>query len=88
MSVCFLFVFVGIADLNAPETLMIGCVGHGGAMPLEVEAAAQAVPGGLQHSEHGNRGDAGILLLPLAGLQRFEHIGPLLLIATGLAYYL
>ena len=27
MSVCFLFVFIGIADLSAPETMIIGCLG-------------------------------------------------------------
>ena len=27
MSVCFLFVFIGIADLNASETLILGCIG-------------------------------------------------------------
>jgi hypothetical protein len=56
MSVCFLFVFIGIADLSASEAMIIGCAGHGGAMPLEAKAAAQGIPGDLQHREHRNRG--------------------------------
>src|ERR1017187_213974 len=88
MPVCFLFVFIGIADLKAPETLILGCVG----------TVAQC----LWKSKHrpklfqavfsiANRGIAVTLAYSFYHwpvLQRFEHIGPLLPIATGLVYYL
>jgi diguanylate cyclase (GGDEF)-like protein/putative nucleotidyltransferase with HDIG domain len=88
MSVCFLFVFIGIADLNAPETLIIGCVGT----VVQCLWKSKQRPKIFQVIfSIGNTGIAVSLAYsfyhwPL--LQRFEHIGPLLLIATGLAYYI
>ena len=78
MSVCFLFVFIGIADLSASETLVIGCVGTLVQCLWKSKTAAQVVSGGLQHREHWNRGDAGLFVLPFAAAAtRFDHIGPL-----------
>jgi diguanylate cyclase (GGDEF)-like protein/putative nucleotidyltransferase with HDIG domain len=87
MSVCFLFVFIGIADLNAPETLLIGCAGT----VVQCLWKSKQRPKAFQVAfSIANTGIAVTLAYsfyhwPL--LQRFEHIGPLLLIATGLAYY-
>jgi diguanylate cyclase (GGDEF)-like protein/putative nucleotidyltransferase with HDIG domain len=87
MSVCFLFVFIGIADLNAPETLLIGCAGT----VVQCLWRSKQRPKAFQVAfSIANTGIAVTLAYsfyhwPL--LQRFEHIGPLLLIATGLAYY-
>ncbi len=87
MSVCFLFVFVGIADLSAAETLVIGCVGtlvqclwkskqRPKIFQVVFSVANTAIAVSLAYSFYR-----------WPALMRFDHIGPLLLIATGLAYY-
>jgi diguanylate cyclase (GGDEF)-like protein/putative nucleotidyltransferase with HDIG domain len=87
MSVCFLFVFIGIADLNATETLLIGCAGT----VVQCLWKSKQRPKLFQVVfSIANTGIAVTLAYsfyhwPL--LQRLDHIGPLLLIATGLAYY-
>jgi len=87
MSVCFLFVFIGIADLNAPETLLIGCAGT----VVQCLWRSKQRPKLFQvFFSIANTGIAVTLAYSFYHwpfLQRFEHIGPLLLIATGLAYY-
>ena len=88
MSVCFLFVFIGIADLNPPETLVIGCVGT----VVQCLWKSKQRPKLFQVVfSVANTGIAVMLAYSFYHwpvLRRFEHIGPLLLIATGLAYYL
>ncbi len=87
MSVCFLFVFIGIADLSASETLIIGCAGT----LVQCLWKSRQRPKMFQVVfSVANTGIAVTLAYsfyrwPL--LMHFEHFGPLLLIATGLAYY-
>jgi diguanylate cyclase (GGDEF)-like protein/putative nucleotidyltransferase with HDIG domain len=87
MSVCFLFVFIGIADLSAPETLIIGCVGT----VVQCLWKSKQRPKVFQVIfSIGNTGIAVTVAYSFYHwpvLQRFDHIGPLLLIGTGLAYY-
>src|SRR6202167_3160797 len=88
MSVCFLFVFVGIVDLNAPETLILGCTGT----VVQCLWRSKQRPKLFQVLfSIANTGIAVALAYAFYHwpiLQRLDHIGPLLLIATGLAYYL
>jgi diguanylate cyclase (GGDEF)-like protein/putative nucleotidyltransferase with HDIG domain len=88
MSVCFLFVFVGITDLNAPETLILGCVGT----VVQCLWKSKQRPRLFQVIfSIANTGIAVTLAYSFYHwqvLQRFDHIGPLLLIATGFAYFL
>jgi diguanylate cyclase (GGDEF)-like protein/putative nucleotidyltransferase with HDIG domain len=88
MSVCFLFVFVGIVDLNAPETLILGCTGT----VVQCLWRSKQRPKLFQVVfSIANTGIAVALAYAFYHwpiLQRLDHIGPLLLIATGLAYYL
>ncbi|MGD0364888.1 MAG: HD domain-containing phosphohydrolase [Bryobacteraceae bacterium] len=87
MSVCFLFVFIGIADLNATETLLIGCAGT----VVQCLWKSKQRPKMFQVVfSIANTGIAVTLAYSFYHwpvLQRLDHIGPLLLIATGLAYY-
>jgi diguanylate cyclase (GGDEF)-like protein/putative nucleotidyltransferase with HDIG domain len=87
MSVCFLFVFLGIADLSPSETLAIGCVGtlvqcfwrskqRPKMFQVAFSTANTCIAVSLAYSFYH---------WPM--LVRFDHIGPLLLIGTGLAYY-
>jgi len=88
MSVCFLFVFIGIADLNAPETLILGCAGT--VVQCLWKSKQRPKPFQVIFSI-ANTGIAVTLAYSFYHwpvLQRFDHIGPLLLIATGLAYYI
>jgi diguanylate cyclase (GGDEF)-like protein/putative nucleotidyltransferase with HDIG domain len=87
MSVCFLFVFIGIADLSAAETLIIGCVGT----LVQCLWKSKQRPKMFQVVfSIANTGIAVTLAYSFYRwpvLMRFDHIGPLLLIASGLAYY-
>ena len=88
MPVCFLFVFIGIADLNAPETLILGCVGT----VVQCLWRSKQRPKLFQVIfSIANTGIAVTLAYSFYHwpvLQRFDNIGPLLLMATGTAYYL
>jgi diguanylate cyclase (GGDEF)-like protein/putative nucleotidyltransferase with HDIG domain len=88
MSVCFLFVFIGIADLNGPETLILGCAGT----VVQCLWRSKQRPKLFQVIfSIANTGIAVSLAYSFYHwhvLQRFDNIGPLLLIATGLAYFL
>ncbi|HVN07068.1 MAG TPA: HD domain-containing phosphohydrolase [Bryobacteraceae bacterium] len=87
MSVCFLFVFIGIADLSATETLALGCAGT----LVQCLWKSRQRPKLLQVVfSVANTGIAVTLAYSFyhsAAVLRVGHIGPLLLIATGLAYY-
>jgi len=87
MSVCFLFVFIGIADLGAAETLIIGCAGtlvqcfwkskqRPKAFQVIFSVANTAVAITLAYAFHH-----------APALRQFDHRGPLLLITTGLVYF-
>jgi diguanylate cyclase (GGDEF)-like protein/putative nucleotidyltransferase with HDIG domain len=87
MSVCFLFVFIGIADLSAPETLIIACAGtvvqclwksrpRTKTLQILIGIANTGIAATLAYSFYH---------WPL--LHRLDSAGPLLLVATGLAYY-
>ena len=67
MSVGFLFVFVGITELGLAETVVLGCVGTPGSMPVEAETPAGAVPDRIQHRQH-RPGDSDRLFLPQLAL--------------------
>ena len=88
MSVCFLFVFLGIADLTASETLIVGCAGT----VVQCLWRSKQRPKLFQVVfSIANTGIAVTLAYSFYHwpvLQRLDHIGPLSLIATGLAYYL
>jgi diguanylate cyclase (GGDEF)-like protein/putative nucleotidyltransferase with HDIG domain len=88
MPVCFLFVFVGIADLNASETLMFGCVGTAVQCLWKAEQRPKLSQAIFNIANTGIAVRAAYSLYHWPVLQRFDHIGPLLPIATGLAYYL
>jgi diguanylate cyclase (GGDEF)-like protein/putative nucleotidyltransferase with HDIG domain len=88
MSVCFLFVFIGIADLSAPEAMIIGCVGTALYClwkPMQQPKASQVV---FSIATTGIAVALAYSFYHSAVLQRFDKFGPLLLIATGVAYYL
>jgi diguanylate cyclase (GGDEF)-like protein/putative nucleotidyltransferase with HDIG domain len=87
MSVWFLFVFIGIAELNAPETLIIACAGT----LVQCLWKSEQRPEILQ-AIFGIANTAIAVTLAYSFyhwpvVQRFQNAGPLLLIATGLAYY-
>ena len=88
MPVCFLFVFVGIADLNASETLILGCVGTAVQCLWKAEQRPKLSQAIFNIANTGIAVRAAYSLYHWPVLQRFDHIGPLLPIATGLAYYL
>ncbi len=79
MSVCFLFVFIGIADLSASETLVIGCMGT----LVQCLWKSKQRPKLFQVIfSIGNSGIAVTLAYSFYRwpvLMRFEHLGPLLL---------
>jgi len=87
MSVCFLFVFIGIADLTASEAMIIGCLGT----VVQCLWKSKQRPKAFQVIfSVGNTGIAVTLAYAFyhsALLQRFDNLGPWLLIATGMAYY-
>ncbi len=87
MSVCFLFVFIGIADLNAPETLMIACAGTVVQCLWNAKQRPKLFQVCFSVANTGIAATLAFWFYHWPELQRFEHIGPLLLIATGLAYY-
>ena len=86
MSVCFLFVFIGIADL-APETLLIGCAGTVVQCLWKSKQRPKAFQVVFSIANTGIAVTLAYSFYHWPVLHRFEHIGPLLLIATGLAYY-
>jgi diguanylate cyclase (GGDEF)-like protein/putative nucleotidyltransferase with HDIG domain len=88
MSVCFLFVFIGIAGLNASETLALGCVGTIVQCLWKSKQRPKLFQVIFSIANTGIAVTAAYALYHWPALQRFDHIGPLLLIATGLAYYL
>jgi|HubBroStandDraft_1064217.scaffolds.fasta_scaffold02327_9 diguanylate cyclase (GGDEF)-like protein/putative nucleotidyltransferase with HDIG domain len=87
MSVCFLFVFIGIADLNASETLVLACTG------TVVQCLWKSKQRPKMFQVVFSIANAGIAVTLAYSfyhwpvLLRFHNIGPLLLMATGLAYY-
>jgi len=87
MSVCFLFVFIGIADLSATETLALACAGT----LVQCLWKSKQKPKLLQVVfSVANTGIAVTLAYSFyhwSALLRIGNIGPLLLIATGLVYY-
>jgi len=87
MPVCFLFVFIGIADLNACETLVIGCAGTAaqclwksgqrrGLFQVIFNIANTAIAVTLAYSVYHT---------PV--FHHLEHAGLLLMGTAGLAYY-
>jgi diguanylate cyclase (GGDEF)-like protein/putative nucleotidyltransferase with HDIG domain len=87
MSVCFLFVFIGIADLNAPETLLIGCAGTVVQCLWKSKQRPKLFQVVFSIANTGIAVSLAYAFYHWPLLQRLEHIGPLLLIAAGLAYY-
>lgn len=87
MSVCFLFVFIGIADLTATETLVLSCAGT----LVQCLWKSKQRPKAFQVVfSIGNTGIAVTLAYSFYHwpvLLRWGHAGPLLLIVTGLVYY-
>ena len=88
MSVGFLFVFVGIVDLNAPETLILGCVGTVVQCLWKSKQRPKLFQVVFSIANTGIAVKLAYAFYHWPRLQRFDNIGPLLLIATGLAYYL
>ena len=87
MSVCFLFVFIGIADLNAPETLLIACAGTVVQCLWKSKQRPKAFQVIFSIANTGIAVTLAYSFYHWPVLQRFDHYGPLLLIGTGLAYY-
>jgi len=88
MSVCFLFVFIGIADLSAPETMIIGCLGTVVQCLWKPKQRLKAVQAIFSVANTGIAVALAYSFYHCAPLRQFDNIGPLLLIATGVAYYL
>ncbi len=87
MSACFLFVFIGIADLSASETLLIGCAGSLVQCLWKSRQRPKAFQVVFSLANTGIAITLAYRLYHWPALLRFDHIGPLLLMATGLAYY-
>lgn len=87
MSVCFLFIFVGVADLSQSETLLIGCLGT----LVQCYWRPQQRPQLIQVIfSAANTALATVLtywFYHWPFVFRFEHGGPLLLIMTALVYF-
>jgi diguanylate cyclase (GGDEF)-like protein/putative nucleotidyltransferase with HDIG domain len=88
MPVCFLFVFVGIADLNAPETLILGCLGTIVQCLWRSEQQPRLFQAIFSIANTGIAATLAYSFYHCPALQRFGHLGPALLIATGIVYYL
>jgi diguanylate cyclase (GGDEF)-like protein/putative nucleotidyltransferase with HDIG domain len=88
MSVCFLFVFIGIADLSASEAMIIGCLGTVVQCLWKPKQRPKAFQVIFNIANTGIAVALAYSFYHCAPLQRFDNIGPLLLIATGVAYYL
>ena len=88
MSVCFLFIFIGIADLSASEAMIIGCLGTVVQCLWKPKQRPKAFQVIFNIANTGIAVALAYAFYHYAPLQRFDNIGPLLLIATGVAYYL
>jgi hypothetical protein len=87
MSLCSLFVFIGIADLNAPETLLIGCAGTVVQCLWKSKQRPKFFQVTFSIASTGIAVTLAYSLYHWPVLQWLQSAGPLLLIATGLAYY-
>ncbi|MGA3078076.1 MAG: HD domain-containing phosphohydrolase [Bryobacteraceae bacterium] len=87
MSVCFLFVFIGIADLSASEAMIIGCLGTVVQCLWKPKQRPKAFQVIFNIANTGIAVALAYAFYHYAPLQRLDNIGPLLLIATGVAYY-
>ena len=88
MSVCFLFIFIGIADLSASEAMIIGCLGTVVQCLWKPKQRPKTFHVIFNIANTGIAVALAYSFYHYAPLRRFDNIGPLLLIATGVAYYL
>ncbi|MGA2130721.1 MAG: HD domain-containing phosphohydrolase [Bryobacteraceae bacterium] len=87
MSVCFLFVFIGIADLSPAETIAIGCAGTFVQCFWKSKQRPKMFQAVFSMANTGIAVTLAYAFYHWQVLLRFDHIGPLLLVVTGMAYY-
>ncbi|HTQ54771.1 MAG TPA: HD domain-containing phosphohydrolase [Bryobacteraceae bacterium] len=87
MSVCFLFVFIGIADLSPAETMAIGCAGTFVQCFWKSKQRPKLFQAVFSLANTGIAITLAYAFYHWNVLARFDHIGPLLLVITGMTYY-
>jgi len=87
MSVCFLFIFVGIADLSLSETLVIGLAGTLVQCYWKPKQRPQAIQVIFSAASTGMAIVLTYSFYHKIATYRLEHGGPLLLIVTALVYF-